>query len=136
MKRVHLTFSRRRSQTNRLTPSHEPRSSRRKEAQTFWKRRLEPPYVGCYGSILALTLVLFLGCATSKQPQLSERQAWRIGLDYARSKGWDVSSTRKGATFNPATGEWQMFLDIRQLGGSYIAYVKDKTRNVRFEKVE
>ena len=85
--------------------------------------------------ILALTLVLLLGCATSS-PQLSEREAWRIGVDYARSKGWQVTSTRKGATFNAATGEWQMFFDIPHLGGSYSAYVKDKTRNVRLEKVE
>src|SRR5947207_12000945 len=37
---------------NGLEAFHEPRSSRRKEANFFPAQQSEPPYVGCYGSML------------------------------------------------------------------------------------
>ena len=92
-------------------------------------------------AILVAALAVLFGCATSKEPVLSERhelphlnesQALRIGTDYAKEKGWDVASIWKDVTFNSATGEWQMFFDIRGHGGPYIVYVNDNTKTVRF----
>jgi len=96
-------------------------------------------------AILIATLVFLVGCATSKEPLvdgrqasplLNESQALQIGIDYAKEKGWDVAHVWKDVTFRSATGEWQIFFDIRYQGGPYIVYVNDKTKRVRFEKGE